>query len=150
MRACLIDANGLVVNAIIINDSYEPPAGLTAVASEAGNIGDTYADGIFTPPAPSLLPIPQTISRRQCAAEMFARGLVTGPEAIGMSTTAAPPAMVEAMLSALNEPEQTFARIDFSAANYERSNPLLVSLMLAVPGTTEADIDDFFRAASAR
>ena len=43
---------------------------------------------------------------------MFARGLVTGPEAIGMSTTAAPPAMVEAMLSALNEPEQTFARID--------------------------------------
>lgn len=133
----------VIADAAPIPEGHVPIS--TTLGDDAGVPRWIITSGLMPPP-----PIPQTISRRQCAAEMFDRGLITGPEAIGMSSAAMPPAMVEAMLSVLEEPDQTFARIDFSAANYERSNPLLVSLMLAVPGTTEADIDDFFRAASAR
>lgn len=111
-----------------------------AIAGEFGPIG------AFVVPAP---PVPVAISRRQCAAEMFSRGLITGPEAVAMTTTATPPALVEAMLAALPEPEQTFARIDFGAANYLRENPLLNALMIGT-GASLADIDAFFIAAAAR
>lgn len=67
MRACLIDAAGLVVNTIIVGDGYEPPEGLTLVASDEANIGDTYKDGQFiTPPQPEQpKPVVTAVSRRQ-------------------------------------------------------------------------------------
>lgn len=98
---------------------------------------------------PQEVPVPQVISRRQCAAEMFARSLISSSEAIAMSTTGTPPAMVETMLAALPEPEQTYARIDFGAPNYDRANPLLVALMSGTGADTEA-IDQFFRDAASR
>ena len=79
---------------------------------------------------------------------MFARGLISGPEAVAMTTTATPPALVEAMLAALPEPEQTFSRINFGAGSYERGNPLLNALMIGT-GASQADIDVFFIAAAA-
>ncbi len=112
-----------------------------AVSGEFGDIA------IYEAPP---LPVPPTISRRQCAAEMFARGLITGPEAVAMTQNGTPPAMVETMLVGLPEPAQTFARIDFAATNYERTNALLEMLMLSVPGTTSEDIDQFFRDAALR
>lgn len=94
-------------------------------------------------------PVPQIISRRQCAAEMFARSLISSPEAIAMSTTGTPPTMVETMLAAMPEPMQTYARIDFGAPNYDRANPLLVALMSGTGADAEA-IDQFFRDAASR
>ena len=111
-----------------------------AVAGEFGPIG------AYEPPAPA---VPAAISRRQCAAEMFARGLITGPEAVAMTATATPPALVEAMLAALPETEQTFARIDFGAGTYARGNPLLNALMTGT-GADQAEIDGFFIAGASR
>jgi hypothetical protein len=93
-------------------------------------------------------PIPPSISRRQCAREMFARQIISGPEMVAMTATGTPPAMVEAALAGLPEAEQWVARADFAAGTYERSNPLLVALMTAT-GASPADIDDFFRSAAA-
>lgn len=111
-----------------------------ALAGEFGAIGNYIAP----PPI-----VPASISRRQCAAEMFSLGLISGTEAVAMTTTATPPAFVEAALSAMPDPDQTFARIDFGAATYMRSNPFLVSLMEST-GATATDIDGFFIAAAAR
>lgn len=111
--------------------------------------GDFGPIGTYEPPAPPPPVVPAEISRRQCAAEMFARGLISGSEAVAMTTTATPPGLVEAMLAALPDPEQTFARIDFGAANYARENPLLNALMIGT-GASQADIDTFFIAAAAR
>lgn len=97
------------------------------------------------PPAP----VPQTITRRQCARELFIRAMITGPEMVAMTATAAPPAMIEAVFDAMPEADQWVARADFAADTYERSNPLLVGIMTA-SGATPADIDDFFREADAR
>jgi hypothetical protein len=99
------------------------------------------------PPAPEPPPI-RPITRRQCARALFAQGMISSAEAIAMSAWAEPPAMIETIFAAMSEPAQTNARIDFSADTYERSNPLLVSVMDAA-GSTPAEIDDFFRAASA-
>ncbi|TPQ45586.1 hypothetical protein C2U72_26530, partial [Prosthecomicrobium hirschii] len=63
--------------------------------------------------------------------------------------TATPPALVEAMLAALPDPEQTFARIDFGASVYARGNALLNALMIGT-GANQADIDAFFIEAAAR
>lgn len=59
MRVCLIDASGLVVNTILVGEGYETPEGLTLVASDVGNIGDTYAGGVFVPPETAPEPAPQ-------------------------------------------------------------------------------------------
>lgn len=97
------------------------------------------------PPAP----VPASITRRQCALEMLARDLIAGPEAVAMVATATPPALVEALITAMPEPDATLARVDFAAGTYERDTPLLTALMTA-QGATSADIDAFFRAAAAR
>lgn len=65
MRALLIRANtGLVENAIEVSNAqaigYTPPAGLTLLVTNAGNVGDTLADGVFTahdPPAPGPITV---------------------------------------------------------------------------------------------
>lgn len=93
--------------------------------------------------------VPASITRRQCARELFAAGAVTGPEMVAMTATGTPPAMVEAVLAALPEAGQWIARADFAADTYERTNPLLVTVMTA-SGASAENIDDFFRSAAAR
>jgi hypothetical protein len=91
----------------------------------------------------SIVPVPQTITRRQCARELFIREMITGPEMVAMTATATPPAMIETVFTAMPQVDQWVARADFAAATYERSNPLLVGIMTA-SGSTAADIDQFF------
>jgi len=101
------------------------------------------------PPAPELPYVPYSITRRQCAKELRARGLITGPEMVAMTRTGEPPAMVEAILTALPEAEVWDARADFAADTYLRNNPLLIGMMQA-SGAVSEDIDNFFRQAAVR
>jgi hypothetical protein len=95
----------------------------------------------------SILPVPASITRRQCARELFSRQMISGPEMVAMTATATPPAMIEAVFDAMPEADQWVARADFAADTYERSNPLLVGIM-TTSGASSADIDDFFREAA--
>ena len=97
----------------------------------------------------SIVPVPQTITRRQCARELYTLKMITGPEMVAMTATGTPPALIEKVFKALPEADQWIARADFAADTYERSNPLLVGIMKA-SGTSEAGIDHFFREASTR
>lgn len=111
---------------------------------------------------PSLisLPTPASITRRQCARELFKREMITGPEMVAMTATGTPPAMIEAIFAAIeDEDDESEARADFAADTYERGNPLLTGVMTdaikaQTPGATNAminaAIDDFFRKAGAR
>lgn len=90
------------------------------------------------------LPVPQMISRRQCAKELFFRQMISGEEMVLMTTIGTPPAMIENIFSTLPQNEQWLARTDFASANYERNNFLLNNIMSAT-GATSSDIDQFFR-----
>lgn len=116
--------------------------------------------GDFGPIAPYVappLPVPASITRRQCARQLLVSQFITPAEALAMTQTSTPPAMVTSLLAPVPEPDRTLALIDFAADTYVRANPLLVGMMTAVitsqtPGATEsqiaAAIDDFFRAAA--
>ena len=108
---------------------------------EEGNTPEPYI-----PPPP---PVPQSITRRQCAIELRERTLITPLEALNMTKTAAPPAMIQSIFDAMTENNRILAETDFAADTYERSNQLLVQVMTS-SGATEEEIDDFFRSASTR
>jgi hypothetical protein len=103
----------------------------------------------FEPIPEPVNSVPPSITRRQCAKELHARGLITGPEMVAMTRTGEPPTMVEAILSAMPEADVWDARADFAADTYLRGNPLLGSIM-AASGASPSDIDDFFRQAAAK
>lgn len=164
------DASGVFVGSVVADESpLEPgvwliPAGCVEIAPPAvaeGQIarlsGGAWIVEAVVPPGsvpatnPAEPAVPASISRRQCAAEMFARELITGAEAVAMTATATPPAAIETILAAFVEPTQTFARIDFAAATYERGNETFAVILGAfLPAATAVDADAFFRAASAR
>lgn len=100
---------------------------------------------------PATLPpdVPDYISRRQAALQLYALDYISAQEALDMTKTATVPAAIAAIFDAqVGEgnwtPEQRiFAEIDFAAVNYYRNN-LLLDLM----GLSEQEKDQFFVAAS--
>lgn len=100
-------------------------------------------------PATLPPPVPESITRRQCALQLYAMNYITAQEALDMTKTAAVPATIAAIFDVRVEkgawtPEQRIlAEIDFAAINYYRSNP-----MLALMGLSEQEKDQFFIAAS--
>jgi len=100
----------------------------------------------YIPPPP---PVPQSITRRQCAIELRERNLITPLEALNMTKTATPPAMIQSLFDQMTETDQIIAETDFAADTYLRTNPLLNQIMTQ-SGATEEDIDDFFRQAETR
>jgi len=64
MKYIIIDADGLITNAIEWDGEAEwsPPEGCTAIASEAGGLGDSYIDGAVVPaPIPEPVPDPEPV-----------------------------------------------------------------------------------------
>ena len=96
---------------------------------------------------PDVIPVPQSITRRQCAKRLLAMGMISGEEALAMTRTGTPPAMIAASFAQLSPDDAVLAEIDFAADTYMRSNPLLINLMEAT-GASEREIDDFFREAA--
>ncbi len=94
-------------------------------------------------------PVPESITRRQCALEMEARALISLQEADAMAADGTAPAFVAALFGQLGQEQQLRAQIDFRAGTYERANTLLGTLM-ALAGYDSGEADDFFRSAAAR
>jgi len=94
-------------------------------------------------------PVPQSITRRQCAIELRERTLITPQEALDMTKYGEVPAMVATLLQSMTESDRINAETDFAADTYLRSNALLNQIMTA-SGASEEDIDDFFRSAEER
>jgi hypothetical protein len=106
--------------------------------------GNTPEPYVAPPP-----PVPQSITRRQCAIELRERTLITPQEALDMTKYGEVPAMVATLLQSMTESDRINAETDFAADTYLRSNALLNQIMTA-SGASEEDIDDFFRSAEER
>jgi len=140
----LIDGNNILrLRTIKGDDEWTTPEGYTAIETD-GVIGQRW-NGVAFEDVPVVLPVPASISRRQCAKGMLGRSLISGSEALAMTQTGAMPAMVDAMVA--GQPNETLIRIDFAADTYERGNPLLNQLMTGA-GYSASEIDDFFREAA--
>lgn len=146
-----LDLNNLAVNFIESDGIPERiPDGCTAVKVPdqiSYGFGWLWDGKKFIDTNPSLPTVPGSITRRQCARQLLASGMITGDEAISMTQTGTPPAAIQAYLDTLPGPDKTIATIDFAADNYYRDNPLLSALMVA-NGMTNQQVDEFFIAAS--
>ncbi len=100
----------------------------------------------YIPPPP---PVPQSITRRQCAVELRERQLITPLEALNMTKYGDVPAMISQIFAQMTTEEKIVAETDFAADTYLRSNILLITIMTAA-GATEQEIDDFFRQSASR
>jgi hypothetical protein len=93
--------------------------------------------------------VPEIITRRQCALQLYAMQTITAQEALAMTKAGDVPAAVAAIFDAqvtngaMTAAQRILAEIDFAAANYYRSNPLM-SMM----GLTPEQLDEFFIAAA--
>jgi hypothetical protein len=95
----------------------------------------------------ALPKIPKAITRRQCALQLRAMGMITIAEAKMMTKDGTPPAAIQGYFDTMAEADRDMAEIDFAAINYFRNNPLITALMTA-NGLTKSDIDNFFIAAA--
>ena len=91
--------------------------------------------------------VPESITRRQCALQLRALGLITGSEAVAMTRDGTPPAYIQGYFNTLEDEDRILAEIDFAATSYFRANSLIGALLTA-NGMTEADADAFFLAAA--
>jgi hypothetical protein len=100
-------------------------------------------------PATLPPPVPESISRRQCALQLLAMSVITAQEALDMTKTAAVPVTIASIFDAQvtngtwTTEQRILAEIDFAATNYYRSNSLLPLM-----GLSEQEIDGFFIATS--
>lgn len=122
------------------------------VADEIGNVVEVpmsqEEEATFLASLPATREtVPASITRRQCAKRMLVMGLIQPSEALAMTQSGTPPAMVMTAINAMPEGDRVNAQIDFAADTYLRANPLLEGLMLAT-GATNDDIDQFFRLAA--
>ena len=105
------------------------------------------AEYLASLPPPAAAPVPQTITRRQCARQMLEMGMIDAAEALAMTKSGEPPGLVMSALSSMPAEQMVLAQIDFAADTYLRSNPLLIEIM-QITGATNEDIDAFFIAAA--
>jgi hypothetical protein len=91
--------------------------------------------------------VPSSITRRQCALQLRAAGMITVEEAKAMTKNGTPPVSIQAYFDQMTTEQKDLAEIDFAAVNYYRNNPLITALMTA-NGLTTQDIDNFFIAAA--
>jgi hypothetical protein len=102
-------------------------------------------------PATLPPPVPESVTRRQAALELYALQYITLQEALYMVKTAGVPLAIAAIFDTLvsdgswTVEQRTLAEIDFAADNYYRANSLL-----ALMGLTSGQIDQFFISASTR
>ena len=99
-------------------------------------------------PAPEepVLPVPETITKRQFLIQLVRSGMVDPSEASTLAIQ--PPALIDAVLSGMPADQALEARLSWVAmTQVERHSPLTLAAA-ASAGTTEAQLDEFFRAAS--
>lgn len=147
-RCAVIDQNNIVINIIMANPHTDPaPEGMTLVETDTAGPGWVWNgfDFIDPRPAPDPVPVtvPRSITRRQCALELHARGIITLEEALAMTKSGEVPLAIKSIFARMPDGERVMAEIDFAATNYYRNNFLLGKM-----GLTDPQIDQFFIAAA--
>ena len=118
------------------------PDGTIVTAPEIGEVYNGYSLRFLEGACEE--PIPDSISRRQCALQLLEENMISGYEAVAMVRSGTPPNLIDQYFQTLPENLRFLAEIDFAADTYLRGNELL--RMLAA--SREVAVDDFFRKAA--
>jgi hypothetical protein len=100
----------------------------------------------YVPPPP---PVPQEISDRQFFQQAAVAGVITQAEALAAVQTGTIPAVLQAMVDAIQDADERFAAtmILSGATIFERNHPLTEAIGVGA-GWTSEQIDQFFMLAS--
>lgn len=125
MNAHIIDANGVIINTIVV-DSLDFMPGLIDAAI-GGGVGDSIIDGVLVPRPAPVATVPQEVTRQQALQALILRGHDDD---------------VDAAIAAIADPiERKLARVAFDASTvFERQHPLVISLGAALG----LDLDELF------
>ena len=123
--------NGIVVNRAV---SDTPAAGNWIEAGTA-QIGWSYDNGIFTPPAPVPDPVPESISKRQAKQQLLLSGMLT---------------LVQPAINAIvDDTERGLMQIYWDdSQDFYREHPSLIAMAQGALSLTDAQIDALFLAAA--
>jgi len=133
LRHAQIDSTGTVV-AIILWDgvtALNPPITDLLVGTDTANVGDTYANGVFTPgplqPVPDVpvSNVPQSVSPVQIRLALAQQNLLT---------------TVNNAVAAASQEIQTYWEY---AARFDRANPLIAQMATSL-GLSSATVDSLF------
>lgn len=119
------------------------PTGATRAQVQADGTVRVYMPGDDIPEipqAPSVDPVPASVTRRQLYRGLMQMGwLGTTMDQINAAITG--------MINAMPEPPREVARVEFfTSRDFLRANPLLVSALMSPPlSKTSAEVDEFFR-----
>lgn len=101
-------------------------------------------------PAPSPGPVPEVISTRQFLIQLAASGIISEAEALAAARTGDVPTTIAAIFASLPSEQVSAAEITWARmTTVPRSDPLFVLAAGPPLNMTDAQIDDFFRAAAA-
>lgn len=143
-----VDPGGTVQCAVSNPDEMAPPVGMRILFIEGGDAGSlrgkTFDGAGFSPPAATVT---KTITRRQCAYELFSRGLLSEDSAALMAAAGLAPASMA--LSDLSPEDRVHMRVSVAEADYQRGSEVLVRL-LAGCGLAPGQFDEFFHQAARR
>jgi hypothetical protein len=127
-------------------DSGANPFSATLVTADIAYPAWHVDPGPPPPPDPVVTPVPDAVTKRQFLIQLLRAGMVEPEEVPTLATQ--PPALMAAVLAAMPEEDALEARLSWAAmTQVERHSPLTLSAAAAA-GTTEAQLDDFFRAAA--
>lgn len=152
MRIGLLDGDGMVANIMEWPDDEPVPEawGGAATYAEPCAIGGRVVDGVYSPPVEDEpeAPVPASITRRQLLLQLALSEMISSAEALAAAQTGAVPAAVQAVFDQLAPADKLAAEITWATMSVaERGHPLVAALA-AAQAMTDADIDDFFRAAA--
>ena len=117
-----------------VEGAWAPPEGMIAVVSDEAQIGWSFADGAFTPPAPPPPIVPPAVTPRQLKLALLGADLLDDIEAF-IASGAVPR---EAVISWEN------------AVEYRRDDPMLNAMAAQLsPRLSAEQIDQLFIAAAA-
>lgn len=137
MKTGLIVSDGLVTNAILLDDDADPAAFGAVLGPEEAGIGWAFDGETWTPPeAPAAPPAPPP--------DLTARQLRLGLLEIGIK-----PADVTAAIEQLPSPDKERAEIEWEYANtFQREHPL-IAVLAAHFGLSKEAVDEAWEASAA-
>lgn len=132
MNAHMLDANGVILNTIVV-DSLDVLPDLVD-ASIGGTIGDSIVDGVVVPKPPLAPVVPQSVTRRQARQALLLNGLLD---------------QVPGRIAAIpDEAQRGLAQIEWEdSLEFLRDRPLVIQIGTAL-GLDSAGIDALFVQAS--
>lgn len=126
MNAHQLDANGVILNTIVVDDLMVFPNLVDATIG--GSIGDTIINGVVTK-APLVITVPESVTMRQARLALLGAGLL---------------ANVDTAINSLASPAKEQARIEWDYSSDVQRHRSLVSTLGAALGLTEAQLDALF------